>query len=131
MAKRYERGDRIYVRAQQIWMILVAHAGMNPDATITYGEVAERMGYDARAGHTLGKHLGIIGHYCEDNGLPHLNTIVVGKLSGEPGDEVLFDDRKSMAKNQKAVHKFDWFSVRPPSTGALRKVYEAYYAPSS
>ena len=130
VAKSYVRGDRIYVRAQQIWMILSAHAEMKPGETITYGEVAERMGYDSRAGHTLGKHLGTIGHYCVENDLPLLNAIVVGKISGEPGDEVLLEEGKSVAKSQKAVHKFDWFSVRPPSTGKLRKVYETHYAPA-
>lgn len=100
---------------------------MRPRETITYGEVADLMGYDSRAGHTLGRHLGVLGWYCLENELPMLNAIVVGKASGEPGDEVLLAKGKTVAKSQKAVYDFDWFSVRPPSTGALRKVYEAHH----
>lgn len=137
--KRYARGDRISVQAQRIWMILVAHVeeykiaklrakdvGKRPPymPTITYGEVAKRMGYqDGRAGFTLGRQLGIIGTLCLANDIPPLNTVVVNKATGEPGESVLYDT--DLDKEQKAVLKEDWFALRVPSTGTFRKVWES------
>ena|SRR5690349_14873071 len=129
--KRFRRGDRVYVQAQQIWMILVAfvmHSKRNPKRpdTITYGEVAEAMGYpDARAGHTIGRQLGIIAKFCVANDLPALNSVVVGQSSGTPGDEVLLRPRKTVSQEQSAVMKADWFKLRIPTTGTLRQVWES------
>lgn len=41
--KKFERGDRIYVQAQQIWLILVAfveHHKSNEVSTTTYARVS-------------------------------------------------------------------------------------------
>ncbi|MFG1192825.1 hypothetical protein [Xanthobacter flavus] len=128
--KRYAPGDRLYVQAQQIWIILVAFV-MERDSddrdsmTITYGELAERMGYpDRRAGHTLSRQLGIVGKYCKINDIPTLNSIVVNKLTGEPGDDVVLRDGYSVRKEQNSVHRENWFALRVPSTGTFRKVWE-------
>jgi hypothetical protein len=129
--RTYKRGDRVYVQAQQIWVILVAfimHSRRNPRRpdTMTYGEVAEKMGYpDPRAGHTLARQLGIIANYCIANGLPALNAIVVGQRSGVPGDEVLLRPRRTVAQEQAAVMQEDWFRIRVPTTGTLRQVWES------
>ena len=93
--------------------------------TITYGEVAERMGYDRRAGQTLARQLGIIGHYCLLNDLPALNAIVVNELSGEPGDDVVVTEGRSPKEERKAVTATDWLKYGVPTTGALRKVWAA------
>lgn len=128
--KRYGRGDRLYVQAQRIWMIVAAFAMYRPDGrkTITYGDVAEAMGLDRRAGHTLGRQLGIIAKYCILNDLPALNAIVVAEKTGVPGDEVMLRESKTIQQEQAAVLKVDWFSIRLPSTGTLRKVWEAYFS---
>jgi hypothetical protein len=42
--RRYSHGDRVYVRAQQVWMILAAHvmntSGKFSDRLLTYGDLA-------------------------------------------------------------------------------------------
>src|SRR5712671_6880900 len=75
----FSRGDRLYVQAQQIWIILVAfvmHSKRNPKRPekMTYGDLAKAMGYpDSRAGHGLARQLGIVGEYCVRNRWPALN----------------------------------------------------------
>lgn len=128
--KRFGKGDRVYVQAQQIWMILIAHVMQTPKKMarpplITYGAVAELMGMDRRAGHTLARQLGIIANYCIPNGLPPLNVIVVNQTSNMPGDDVIYRKGKKIPDEQRAVYDFDWFSVRVPTTGTFRKVWEA------
>lgn len=128
--KRYAPGDRLYVQAQQVWLILVAFVmecarNGGDSTTITYGELAERMGYpDRRADHTLSRQLGIVGAYCKMNDLPTLNSIVVNQATGMPGTDVVLRDGYSVGKEQKAVHRENWFSLRIPSTGTLRKMWE-------
>lgn len=127
--KYFQRGDRLYVQAQQIWLILVSKimsSSRNPNLPfkITYGEVAEAMGYPNRqAGHTIGRQLGIVGVYCKMNNLPPLNTIVVNQATGEPGDEVVVRNGKTVVQEQRAVMKQDWYAVRVPTTGTFRKVW--------
>jgi hypothetical protein len=129
--KRYSRGDRLYVQAQQIWLILVAHVMKskrkgNAVSTITYGELALAMGYnDARAGHTLGRQLGIVGDYCKLNNLPTLNSIVViDDGTDRPGADVVLRKGRTFRQEQKAVMREDWFKLRVPTTGTFRKVWE-------
>lgn len=130
--RRYQEGDRLYVQAQQIWLILtglVMNASnngpnINP-VTITYGELAIRMGKsNAGAAHTLGRQLGIVGKMCIDNKLPALNAIVVGKATGVPGAEVLLTPGNTVKQELRAVKAFNWYSVRPPTTGTFRQVWE-------
>lgn len=133
-AKLYQRGDRLYVQAQQIWLILSAFVQFAPPQsgqslrrkTLTYGDLAREMGFeDGRAGHTLGRQLGIVGQYCIFNDLPPLNVIVVTAATGEPGDEVLLRKGRTVRDEQKAVMAQRWFDVRVPTTGTLRQVWEA------
>ncbi len=127
--RRYEAGDRLHVQAQRIWLILVAFVSSptrksTDKKTITYGELAELMGYpDKRAGHTLGRQLGIIGQYCRLNDLPTLNAIVVNQTTGAPGEDVLLRDGRTFKQEQKAVMAQDWFQFGVPTTGTLRKVW--------
>ncbi len=94
--------------------------------TMTYGELAERMGHaDRRAGHMLGRQLGIVGHYCLMNDLPALNAIVVNQDTQEPGGDVVLTPGRSFRDEVKAIYKTDWYAVGVPSTGTLRKVWEA------
>jgi hypothetical protein len=133
--KRFERGDRLYVQAQQIWLILVAlvmseqsGAPARPGRarTITYGDLAIRMGRaDGRAGHTLSRQLGIIGRLCIQNKLPALNAIVVNQVTGEPGGDVVLNHNKKPAQERADVMKVDWFQLRVPTTGTFRQVWEA------
>ncbi len=121
--KRFARGDRLYVQAQQVWLILVSYAGVL-HKTIAYGELAEAMGYDPRAGYTLGRHLGLVGEFCKANRLPLLNTIVVNQITGMPGDEVVVQGKRTpetIKKEQQSVLRYNWFSIRVPTTGTFRQ----------
>ena len=93
--RRFGRGDRLHVQAQRIWMILAGHVSgsgerrRRGELTLTYGELALRMGYDdTRAGHMLSRQLGIVGEYCLLNDLPALNAIVVNSKTGVAGEDV-------------------------------------------
>jgi len=130
----FSRGDRLYVQAQQIWIILVAfvmHSKRNPKRPekMTYGDLAKAMGYpDSRAGHGLARQLGIVGEYCVRNRWPALNSIVVNQETDAPGhDVVLSKGRKynQFKREQGEVMSKDWFALRVPTTGTFRKVWEA------
>lgn len=122
-------------QAQQIWMILVSFV-MNktdsvgnkkslkdisyaPPATITYGELALKMGYkDKRAGHGLGYPLGILAVLCINSKLPAINTIVVNQETGMPGESVLFHG--DLEAEQCAIFKNEnWFAYRIPTLEEL------------
>jgi hypothetical protein len=128
--RRYARGDRVYVTAQQVWLILTGFVMWAPQADrrkfLTYGELALKAGYaDTRAGHMLGRQLGIVGNFCLQNGLPALNAIVVTQHSRKPGDEVVHAADRTVPQEQREVMNFDWYSVACPTTGMLRKAWEA------
>ena len=128
--KRYGRGDRLYIQAQRIWIVIIAFVmRRRPEDrdTMTYGDVAEAMGLDRRAGHTLGRQLGIIAKFCILNDLPALNAVVVGEKTGVPGEEVLVRHGRSIPEEQADVLEKDWFALRVPTTGTLRKVWEKYF----
>lgn len=134
-AKRFGKGDPLYVQAQQMWVILTGFVEMRKYPVldehirrkfcdlIAYSELAELMG---RAGmqNTLSRQLGILGRYCVMNNLPPLNIIVVNKDSELPGDGAVLREGKTIQEEMKAVGEFNWFDVRPPTVGALRKVYD-------
>lgn len=129
--RRYGPGDRLPVQAQRIWLILSGHVSgrsspLSPNArTITYGELALRMGYpDTRAGHMLSRQLGIVGHYCLMNDLPALNAIVVNAVTKEPGGDVVLTPGRSFRDELRAIYRQDWYEVGVPTTGTLRKVWE-------
>ena len=71
VAKQFGIGDQRHVQAQRVWLILTAHVMMEwqwrgrsrqprrpDDVLITYGELAERMGMDSRAGPNFGDFVG-------------------------------------------------------------------------
>jgi len=131
--KYYQPGDRLYVQAQRIWLILVSYVMQHPDRlrkaalppVITYGELAAAMGKDERAGLTLGRQLGIVGRFCLDNGLPALNAVVVNQQTRQPGAEAVLKDGHTALDEQRAVAAQNWYEVRPPTTGTLRQVWDA------
>lgn len=133
--RRFKRGDRIYVQAQQIWLILISHVmshraqfmKTNKPKPITYGELAEMMtNHNRKASVTLSRQLGIVATYCKINGLPLLNVIVVKKATGVPGRGVVTREDRSLPKEAKAVFEEDWFQIRVPTTGTFRKLWESW-----
>ncbi len=125
-----QSGERQYARAQRIWQVLVGYVMFKQDLSgmgagiITYGDLAEILGYDRRAAVTLGAPLGYIHRFCEQNDLPHLNAIVVREDTGIAGWDEMYPDRKRHLEEQKKVRKFDWFRVRVPQAGTL-KTYQS------
>ncbi len=126
--KRTKTGDRHYEQAHQIWVILVAFVmgrrfgfSLTGPRKLTYGDLAIQMGYyDRRAGHTLGRQLGLIGKHCVNNDIPTLNVVVVNQITGEPGNEVIVRPGMTVADEQDAIFEFDWFSLRVPPPGTFR-----------
>ncbi|HEY8696983.1 MAG TPA: hypothetical protein VIM02_05150, partial [Rhizomicrobium sp.] len=109
--RRFVRGDRLGVQAQQVWLILCGQAMFNRE-TMQYGTLAKLMGYDPRAGHVLNRQLGIVGVYCRMNGLPTLNSIVVGRITKLPGSGVVLSEGRSERQQIAAVLKENWFAIR-------------------
>ncbi len=131
MLRPYLVPSRVWLQAAQIWPILtgfVMFSDRNPTApaTMTYGDLATRMGYSTRnAGHTLARPLGLIGHLCIASNVAALNSIVVTQHTGAPGDEVLLHKRRTIAQEQAEVMKTDWHNWRAPTSGTFRRVWEA------
>lgn len=134
-AKHFGKGDPLYVQAQQIWSILTGFVMVRKYPVlddrvrhqfcdlIAYAELAEIIGRPGSQ-NTLSRQLGIVGHYCVMNDLPPLNIIVVNKNSELPGDGAVLRKGRTVHDEMRAVGEFNWFSVRPPTVGALRKVYD-------
>lgn len=127
LLRKFARGDRVYIKAQQVWVILVAHVmttkGPWRNRLMTYGDLAEIMGLDRRAGIGLGRELGIVGHYCIKNHLPGLNCVVIGEETNAPGPGVVHR-ASNWKEDARDVMKIDWFQFRVPTTGTFRQVWE-------
>jgi hypothetical protein len=123
LRRRRVRGATVWEQAELVWMILTAVAMMaarTGKKTITYGELAELMGYDSRAGHTLARPLSLVGQMCLATGLPPINVLVVTQHGRQPGDEVLLRPDSTVAADQEAVLAEDWYAWRPPVAGSFR-----------
>jgi hypothetical protein len=109
-------------RAAQAWQILVGKA-MNRQ-TVTYEGLSLLM-YKKKAQGVLDRMLGHVAYYCEDNNLPPLTAIVVGKKRGTPGQDIPIDLRKIDGEREK-VYRYDWYNICPPSEDALQSAFEAH-----
>jgi hypothetical protein len=127
-AKLFSKGDRVYVRAQQVWLALVMFVMSrdNSEKTMTYGALAEKLGLDKRAAIGLGRELGILGYFCKLNDLPAINSIVVNHQTGLPGAGVVVRDGKTFRQEQAETLKFNWLQIRVPTTGTLRQIWDEY-----
>jgi hypothetical protein len=106
-------------RALQAWIILVSAAKNRQ--TLTYEGLSILM-YGKKAAGVLDKILGHIAYYCEDNDLPALTSIVVGKNRGTPGEDIPVD-RAEIDRLREDVYKCDWFDLHPPSAKKLAKSF--------
>jgi hypothetical protein len=107
-------------RAVQAWQILVGKA-MNRQ-TITYEDLSICM-YNKKAQGVLAKILGHIAFYCNDNRLPGLTSIVVGKWRGTPGSEIPIDLSRIDEYREK-VFKYNWYNVCPPFEEELKSAFD-------
>lgn len=115
-------GARRYEQAHFVWIALAGWVQHHKRETITYGKLAELLGYDAQAGRTLSEALGMVSLYCLYNDLPPLSCIVVAKTSNTPGWEGMIPSDSSLDAEQKKVWKTQWHLFRTPSPGTFRRV---------
>lgn len=102
-------------RAMQAWQILVS-AAMSRQ-TLTYSLLSERM-YRKKAAGVLDRILGHIAFFCNDNKLPPLTSLVVGKGRGTPGADIPVDPHIIDSERER-VYEYDWFDLYPPSAQEL------------
>jgi hypothetical protein len=113
----------------QIWQILVRQAtnSTNPDAArITYGTVAEAMGYSRQAGRSLRRALGLIGWWCLDRGYPALNCLVVNQDTMECGESAVHTEGFTTREERERIVNFNWDRVQPPTAAQLTAADRAW-----
>ena len=91
--------------------------------TLTYLGLSQLM-YQRKAQGVLDKVLGHIAYFCNDNGLPALTAIVVGKGRGTPGRDIPAD-RTRMDEIREEVYAEDWYDVVPPTPEQLKAAFDA------
>jgi hypothetical protein len=107
-------------RALQAWQILISKA--SDSSIITYEDLARMMGYaDA---HHLGYILSHIQYYCQQSGLPPLNSIVVSQETGLPGESVAVKPEQIPLLHLQ-VFRQNWFDIVPPTMEELIRACEA------
>ncbi|MFA0340683.1 hypothetical protein AB4552_01000 [Vibrio sp. 10N.222.54.C3] len=90
--------------------------------TLTYLQLSNIM-FKKNAAGVLDQTLAHIAFYCNDNGLPPLTTIVVGKVRGTPGKDIpIKPEEYDMAREK--VYKFDWYDIHPPTVSGLLDAYK-------
>jgi len=107
-------------RAVQCWQILVGQAVDR--RTLTYEGLSLLM-YKKPAAGVLDRILGHVAFYCNDNDLPPLTAIVVGKRRGTPGDDIPID-QSTIDLQREAVYGEDWYDIYPPTEDELRQSFE-------
>lgn len=121
-----ESGARRPEQAHAVWNVLSGFVLFEKNKTITYGELAQLLGYEARAGRTLTEALGIVSFYCLHNGLPPLSCIVVSKMTGRPGWEGMIPQDSTLEFEQERVWNTEWHLYRTPSVNTFRKARENF-----
>lgn len=107
-------------RALQAWQILIAAAMRRQ--TLTYLSLSQKM-YQKDAAGVLDKILGHVAYFCNENGLPAITAIVVGKGRGSPGTDIPAD-RTKIDEIRESVYELDWFNVVPPSPEQLKQAFD-------
>jgi len=64
--------------------------------------------------------------FCKKNDLPLLNSIVVDKTTGIPGEGAELKAEQVPAIQMK-VFAFDWFDIIPPTIEELKEAFDFYY----
>ena len=129
--KQFEKGQTIYDRAAHVWQILVPWVTwkltdkkqMRP-GLITYGRLAEELGYTAQAGRTLARPLGRLANFCEREGIPALNAVVVRKDTKLPGVGVWTAEYYHPEDEIDAVFQHVWRSYKAPKPREIRIAWE-------
>ncbi|NBF11466.1 hypothetical protein [Pseudomonas sp. Fl4BN1] len=113
----FSNAPRLPVRAMQIWQILVSKS--HNRQIMTYSNLAELLGYNGSG--TLGRQLGHIMFFCEQNSLPPLTVLVVNSESGLPGSG--FQHESEIPALRESVYSYNWFNLIPPSEADYTKAW--------
>ncbi len=105
-----------YTRALQSWLVLIAKA--HNRQVLTYGMLAEIVGYGSEHANVIGQFLSPIMHYCRENGLPPLTVVVVNQSIGVPGEG--FSVPEDLNVNREEVFNYDLVQHLPADTGRVR-----------
>ena len=97
-------------RALQAWQILISKASAY--SIITNEDLADIMGY-ADANH-LENILSHIQYYCQQSGLPLLNSIVVNQETGMPEEGITVKPEEIPLIHMQ-VFRQNWFDIVPPT----------------
>ena len=111
---KYSSKEKICVRAQQVWLILVGVVMCRTGSivTITYKDLSDKIGFVQA--NRLNCELGLIRDYCLANRLPPLNSIVVNSGTGEPGSGVKTSPESTARLDQIKVMRVNWYAYRVP-----------------
>jgi hypothetical protein len=120
MLKETPTGQKWALRALQCWPILISKAKSN--SIITYGDLANLINFYPNL---LGDILGHILSFCKKNDLPLLNSIVVDKTTGIPGEGAELK-AEQVPPIQMEVFAFDWFDIIPPTLDELKEAFDYY-----
>ena len=89
--------------------------------TLSYEDLGHLM-YRRKAAGVLAAVLGHVAFYCNDEKLPPLTAIVVGKYRGKPGRRIPID-LNHVDQERQRVFDHDWYNVYPPSEEELSAAY--------
>ena len=104
-------------RALQAWQILISRASAS--SIITHEELANVMGYVD--GHHLDYILSHIQYFCQQSGLPLLNSIVVDQETGLPGEGIT-EKPEQIPLIHMQVFRQNWFDIVPPTISQFMMV---------
>lgn len=113
MPNYYATSESIETRAVQIYPILLAAAAQR--STITYIQLAKLLGFKGAG--VFNKMLGCLMHWCADNQLPPLTSLVVNAATGLPGDGLT--RLNDLHSDREKVFAFEWYKLVPPTLSEL------------
>lgn len=117
----YNPSSSRVLRAQQAWPILIAAA--HRGEILTYDELALTM-FEKTAAGVLAGILGCVAFWCADYDLPAITSIVVNKVTGEPG--VGIPHQRSIPAEQQKVFAYKWYLIHPPTIEEFEVMEKKY-----
>ncbi len=118
MVRKYSKNSTNPNRAHQIWVILVGAAWNRQ--VLTYKLLSQWIGYKGPG--VLDKTLGHIMHYCHQNKLPPLTTLVVNEKNGKPGGGL--SKSKNTVADRERVYRYGWYAIFPPTPEQLKEAWD-------
>ncbi|MBM4294622.1 MAG: hypothetical protein FJ126_06935 [Deltaproteobacteria bacterium] len=122
MVEETPSGKKWALRSLQCWPILISRA--KSKSILTYGDLANLINFPYP--NLLSDILGHMLSFCKKNDLPLLNSIVVDKTTGIPGEGAELKAEQVPAIQMK-VFAFDWFDIIPPTIEELKEAFDFYY----